>query len=130
MSTGGIIFLVGIALAPFTAGLSLIASALSLWQHWRTYDDRTGIDDSQFPDIIPAHEEAAQRVARIMAEAPERRRRYLAERDAALEANKPPAYAWYQCSGAMCRHAERLLTWHGDTQQCENCGRSTYRMGE
>lgn len=41
MKTGGIIFLAGIALAPFTGGLSLIASALSLFQHWRTYDAQT-----------------------------------------------------------------------------------------
>jgi hypothetical protein len=129
MSAKGILFLAGLALAPFTSGVSLILSALIFWHSYSNWKDPgTGIDDSQFDDIIPAHEEAEQRLARIMREAPARRERERQERYNAMDAAQPPLYATYRCSNSMCRHKERLMICHGDTQSCEVCGWATWRV--
>lgn len=131
MSAWGFVFLACIALAPFTFGLSLLIPVVvaAIATKPRTY---TGEELDEWRrkgnERVDAYlqqrdtERDAKLQSRIQSERAVRERQ---ERE--IRAQQPSAYAWYRCSNAMCRHRERLLTWHGDSQECENCGRSTYR---
>lgn len=126
MSTWGIVFLICLALAPFTGGMSLFVAG-AMFIHSLLFfrpDMRSGIDDSQLPDIVPYYEDNTVR-DRIRAEQREEQR----QRALAKSLDEPPAYAMYQCSNSFCRHRARLLVWHGDNQECIECSRRMYREG-
>lgn len=131
MSAWGIVFLACIALAPFTFGLSLlipVAVAAIATKPKAVSDDELEQWQQAGNRRVDAQlqQRDAERDAKLQGWIQsERANRERHEREA--RAQQPSAYAWYRCSNAMCRHRERLLTWHGDSQECENCGRSTYR---
>ena len=138
MTGWGVMFLAGLVLAPFTAGISLLLTLAVLVKAAVVTKPQTVSDEelAQWEREGDARVDAylqqrdAEREAAVQSWI--KKERFERERAARVERAlnpEPSAYATYQCSNAMCRHKERLLTWHGDSQECENCGRTTYRTG-